>query len=65
MLLQRPVGMKSKLLQKVNPLCRGIIWITKEELSTDLEYFNDLDYLANGLIRNFLQKETEQKKQNA
>lgn len=40
----------SKLLKLTNDSCRGIIWLHKGDLNLAMPYFEDLNYLSNGLL---------------
>lgn len=44
------------LLDQITPFCEGVIWITKEKLSTRPFLFAELDYLTNGLLTKFIKE---------
>ena len=38
------------LLTQVTPLTKGILWFTSNELSVQMSFYKDVDYLLNGLL---------------
>ena len=47
------------LLEKVTHEVRAILWISENPLSSDLKFFNELDYLFDGLLSHHLKLRTE------
>ena len=40
----------TSLLSQVTPLTKGLLWLSKEEVTTEMPYYKDVDYLLNGLL---------------
>lgn len=51
--------MNKELLKSITQDVAGIIWISAEPLSKDTLYFNELDYLLDGLISRKIIKDSE------
>lgn len=43
-------NMNKDLLRSITQNIAGIVWITDDQLSRESEYFNEIDYLLDGLI---------------
>jgi hypothetical protein len=44
----------SCLVEKITPDIKGVLWITQEDLSLDLNGFNQFNYLFDGLISEYI-----------
>lgn len=45
------------LLDLISPQYSGIFWITSQNLSVEIPYFNEMDYLSNGQFFRILQQQ--------
>ena len=50
----------TKLIQKVTPLTRGLIWTCQNDLHAEAPFYKDIDYLVNGLLTASLVNNPEQ-----
>lgn len=46
----------NNILSNINPNTIAVFWITKNELSENLQYFNHFNYLFNSLISEYLKE---------
>lgn len=56
------------LLDNITDNTVGILWLTKNQISKETKYFDQLDYIVNGqlliLLKNSLENKTEQQTSN-
>lgn len=50
----------SDLIREVTPLTKGIVWLRPEELSSQSDHYQAIDYLLNGLLTATLKNNSSQ-----